>query len=330
MSKNVGKFVVSLDFELMWGVRDVETIQTYGEHIKGVHVALPKILDYFKKYDIHGTFATVGFLFFETRQELLNNLPTSIPQYRQTNLSPYGKYIEEHVGADSVSDPWHFAPGLIQQIKDTASQEIGTHTFSHFYCLEEGQTLDDFKADIKTALALAGKKGIQMTSIVFPRNQVNKQYLAECFSMGFTNYRSSEDSWIYASRSMNGESLVRRFFRLVDAYINISGHHCYSDGFMQKDALINIPSSRFLRPYSAKLRHLENLRLQRIKTSMTHAAKNGLLYHLWWHPHNFGINHDKNFAFLEKILQHYTYLNKQYSFKSCTMSEYANELLSKK
>ena len=39
-----GKFIISLDFELMWGVRDLVTIDTYGQHVAGVHEAMPKML----------------------------------------------------------------------------------------------------------------------------------------------------------------------------------------------------------------------------------------------------------------------------------------------
>ena len=90
---------------------------------------------------------------------------------------------------------------------------------------------------------------------------------------------------------------------------------------------VNIPSSRFLRPYYSKLQFLDWLRLRRIKKSMTHAAKNNLMYHLWWHPHNFGINQLENFSFLEEILVHYRYLNEKYSFTSCTMTELAKEII---
>jgi hypothetical protein len=93
---------------------------------------------------------------------------------------------------------------------------------------------------------------------------------------------------------------------------------------------INIPSSRFLRPYDRKLEFIDWLRLRRIKKSMTHAAENNLMFHLWWHPHNFGINQLENFAFLEEILVHYRYLHEKYAFESYTMTELANELIGKK
>ena len=43
---------------------------------------------------------------------------------------------------------------------------------------------------------------------------------------------------------------------------------------------------------------------------MTYAARNNLTYHLWWHPHNFGVHQNENFSFLEEILSHYDKLNK--------------------
>jgi hypothetical protein len=60
---------------------------------------------------------------------------------------------------------------------------------------------------------------------------------------------------------------------------------------------------------------------------MTHAAQHNLTYHLWWHPHNFGVNQDENFAFLEKILEHYVVLRNKYNFQSVTMTNLAKQLL---
>ena len=112
----------------------------------------------------------------------------------------------------------------------------------------------------------------------------------------------------------------------MDSYINITGYHCYEYEKFSELPLFNIPSSRFLRPYSPKFALLEGLRLLRIKNAMTYAAKNNLLFHLWWHPHNFGINCNENIIFLEKILIHYEFLNKKYQFQSVTMDELSQNL----
>ena len=56
---------------------------------------------------------------------------------------------------------------------------------------------------------------------------------------------------------------------------------------------------------------------------MTLAAQKKHLYHLWWHPHNFGVNIPENMANLTVILDHYAYLNKTYGFRNSTMKEAA-------
>jgi peptidoglycan/xylan/chitin deacetylase (PgdA/CDA1 family) len=322
-----GKFVISLDFELMWGVRDLVTIREYGNHLRGVHTALPKMLEMFTRYQINATFATVGFLFFETKQELLANLPAIQPGYTNTIRSPYGDYLNQ-VGESYATDPYHFGHHLVKAILDTPGQEMATHTFSHYYCMEAGQTPDEFREDLSKAISVAAKYGVVIKSIVFPRNQYDQAYLDICAAQGLSCVRGNEGSWVYAPRPFEQESLPRRAVRLLDAYLNLTGHHCHSDEAMRVSNPINIPASRFLRQYKPRLKLLEGLRLRRILSAMTYAAKYNKTFHLWWHPHNFGIYQEENMRFLEKILLHYQHLQQQYGFTNYTMGELANTLKS--
>ena len=70
------------------------------------------------------------------------------------------------------------------------------------------------------------------------------------------------------------------------------------------------------------LRFLEPLRLRRIKKEMLHAAKHHELYHLWWHPHNFGANIEQNFMFLEEVLKSYKRCHDDYGMQAMTMSDF--------
>jgi len=322
--KRNGKFIISLDFELFWGVRDKRNIEDYKSNILGVQQVIPKLLNIFDQYNIKATFATVGFLFCETKDELLTNIPIVKPLYKNQNLSPYNGYFD-NIGADYHFDKFHFAPNLIKEIRKY-NQEIATHTFSHYYCLEEGQTIEAFKSDIETAMQVAKKYAIHLQSLVFPRNQFNDEYLNVCADLGIICYRGNEESWIYRARNDENETKLRRAFRLIDSYFNISGHNCYPDEYLKMKYPINIPASRFLRPFSKKLKIFDILRINRIKSDMTYAAKNNLTYHLWWHPHNFGANQYENFYILEKILKHYKFLNNKYGFQSYAMGELAMKL----
>jgi peptidoglycan/xylan/chitin deacetylase (PgdA/CDA1 family) len=321
-----GTFIISLDFELYWGVRDTRGLESYSNSILGVREAIPAMLDLFDKYDIKATFATVGFLFCSEKEELVKSIPAEIPQYSNPILSPYGNYLNK-VGKDESEDPFHFGASLIKMIMDRNKHEIATHTFSHYYCLEEGQTTKQFREDIIAAGKVARLLGINNKSIVFPRNQYNDEYLKVCLGEGLIVFRGNEQSWIYEPRNRKSESQLRRIFRLLDSYVNISGLHIHTPESV--NGLCNIPSSRFLRPYNPKFRKLDVLKLNRIKKQMSAAAKQKKIFHLWWHPHNFGSHLNENLSFLEKVLKHYKLLNQSKKFISMTMQETASGFLKK-
>ncbi|WP_133273798.1 polysaccharide deacetylase family protein [Hymenobacter radiodurans] len=323
-SKEPGRFVISLDFEINWGVRDQQTLAQYGANLRGVRQVVPALLSLFEEYSLRVTWATVGLLFFENKKTLLENLPTVRPQYADSNLSPY--LALDEVGDDETTDPYHFGSSLIAQIRQTPGQEMATHTFCHYYCLERGQTAEEFRADLEAAIQVARAQGMEMRSLVFPRNQANPAYLPICAELGITSYRGNEASWIYKERTEEEQSYYKRGARLLDAYLNVSGHNCYALADIAKSYPYNIPASRFLRPWSARLEALEQLRLNRILNDMTHAAQQGLVFHLWWHPHNFGVNLSQNMAVLRRIADHYQALHTAYGFESQTMADVA-ELL---
>src|SRR5262245_13071649 len=58
-----GALVISLDFELHWGVRDKRPVDgSYRENLLGAREAIPRMLDLFEEFGIAATWATVGFL----------------------------------------------------------------------------------------------------------------------------------------------------------------------------------------------------------------------------------------------------------------------------
>jgi hypothetical protein len=314
-----GQFVLSLDFELHWGVHDSMSLSAYEPNLLGAREVIPKLLAHFRKFDVACTWATVGFLFFDSKEELRRGLPDILPRYENRQHSSY-EWIER-IGNSEAEDPLHFGRSLIAKIRDCPRQEIATQTFSHYYCLEAGQSVESFKADLAAARRAAGALGIDLASIVFPRNQFNAEYLGACREAGLTSFRGNEDNWIY--RGERHEGFLKRAVRLADAYVNLVGPHIFSPS-EALPGLWNIPASQFLRPISlGLLGRFEGLRLNRIKTAMTAAAAADKAFHLWWHPHNFGVNQTENLAFLEAILVHFKQLRARYGMRSMSMQELA-------
>jgi peptidoglycan/xylan/chitin deacetylase (PgdA/CDA1 family) len=313
--------VISLDFELMWGVFDKRGISDYGENVRGVHQVIPRMLDLFIKYDIHVTWAVVGLLFHNNFEELKGEVPRVIPSYDDNRFSAYS-HFSEIKQQDYL--PYYSGLELIKKIKNVSGQEIGTHTYSHYYCLEEGQNLIAFIEDIKKAITIAGKHDLEINSIVFPRNQYNNEYLKICYEHGIKAFRGNEENFSQKPSSEKDLTLLMRFSRLIDTYINIFGQKVIYKFQMTQSGMVNVPASFFFRPYGKFGQILESLKIRRYKRAMLSAAKSNGVIHFWWHPHNFGINQEKNLAQLEMILKYYKFLNREFGMVSLNMNEVAD------
>ena len=152
-----GVLVISIDFELYWGIRDIAPLALYENTLRAARRILPELLGLFSEFSIHATWAYVGFLSFETKQELVASLPKLRPSYRIREYCPYA-YVDQ-IGETEAEDPFHFAPSLIRTVQSYPNQEIGTHTLSHYYCLEDGQNVDTFRSDLNAAIGAARKLG---------------------------------------------------------------------------------------------------------------------------------------------------------------------------
>lgn len=313
-----GIFAISLDFELYWGVHDSRPRYSYRDNILGSRQAIPAILTLFDQYEVHATWACVGLCFFESRRQLMQALPDRRPAYLDPMLSTYS-YLNE-AGATEAEDPLHFGAGLIHQMISTPGQEIGSHTFSHYYCLEPGQDVEDFRADLIAARLAAERFGVELRSLVFPRNQTNEAYLRVCRELGIIAYRGSPG--FYRPQSKDQPSGLWRALRLADNYLPLSDRS-RQIGPTVPGLPVNVPASCFLRPYAPAWAPLDSLRLRRICAEMEKSAIEGRLYHVWWHPHNFGMHLHENLSFLERILKRYADLRCEHGMLTLNMGEIA-------
>lgn len=325
---NKGTLVISLDYELMWGMFDVVSKDGYGRtNVANVPEAIERMVALFQKYGVHATFATVGMLMYKDKDELIADFPKDRPSYNKTTCSAYNGTIDSIQKDEEIQ---FFQPEVVQELKATEGIEIGTHTYCHYYCWEGGQTVEQFDADIRKACEVASRNGIELKSIIFPRNQVSPEHLKICAKYGITSYRGNAVKYFNEPQS-KFEAYKNKICRLLDAYINIGGMSSvpYSEIDTEEEPK-NLRASRMLRPYISKLAFLDGLRLRRMKTEMLHAARKGEMYHIWWHPHNFGANMDKNLAFLEELLKCYKECKEKYNMQSCTMTELAEQLFNNK
>lgn len=310
------KLIVSLDFELFWGVQDSHAKESYQENILGGRKAIPELLKLFEKYSIHATWATVGFLFAQDAKEAKKYFPKEElkPTYTVLERTSYRCFAGD--ASVEAERERFYAPEMIELIARTRGQEIGSHTFSHYYCREEGQTVEQFEADMLAAKKIAEDKGYDLTSVVLPRNQCEPEYTKVLQKLGFTAYRDEENDWIHEKVKIRP---LMRLLRLADVYLPLTGQGGYIP--KNENGIWNLVGSRMYKPYFKKLAFVEKLKIHRIKKQMLHAAKKGLTFHFWWHPHNVGTRTELHLKQLEEVFCYYDKLRKKYGMESVNMRE---------
>lgn len=180
-----------------------------------------------------------------------------------------------------------------------------------------------FDADIAAAVAIAKRRGVTLKSFVFPRNQYSDGHLGVLGRNGFKVFvlRGNERAWAYRATAGAGQSKTRRALRLADHYLNVTGQHVH--GRLDRAGLVETPASRFLRSYSRSLAALDRLRLHRITSALAAAAAAGRSFHLWWHPHNFGVNIEQKVEFLTHILAQFAKHKDRHRMVSANRGDFA-------
>ncbi|HTL10195.1 MAG TPA: hypothetical protein VL307_18095, partial [Chitinophagaceae bacterium] len=254
--------------------------------------------------------------------------PAITPHYTLPQYSPY-QWVKKH-GIPEAYKSSHFAPATVRKIQDAAGQELATHTFSHFYCLELQDHPLAFEADLQAAKLAAHHFNNVPRSMVFPRNQYNSQYLKRCYEQGITAVRTNPSATFWRPVTNKGAGIFRKLIRTADAYVQVSrqrSSYPLSEIVCKPGEPLQLKASRFLRPWNTKYPFVHHWLLQRICREMKIAAALGECYHLWWHPENFGDHPKENMAGLRVLLEQYKQCANRYGMQSWNMAEYASNLL---
>ena len=104
--RRAGALVLSLDFELAWGVRGRGA--GYDARLRGARAAIPRLLSLFEDRGVAATWATVGFLFADSREELAAASPPASerPRYEEPALDPYGQHIHPALPTQHALEMW--------------------------------------------------------------------------------------------------------------------------------------------------------------------------------------------------------------------------------
>ncbi len=300
--------VLSLDFELRWGVLDRvgDDLSVYRSNLEGVPEAIRLTLDAFDDYDARATWALVGAVACHGWDEWGDRCP-EWPHYERSAMrwsdSFRGGPADEHL---------YFAPSLVEEIA-ARGHEMGSHSFMHLYLQEPGVTRADLGRDCDAMNALfADRWGLSPSSFVFPRNQ--KAHVDILEEAGIEAWRSNPSSWYWdTSRPTNP---ITRGLRAADAFLPWPNRRVSHTETSQRASHL----VRFGLADSAWNLHLR--RLLRDAAGMD----DGEALHLWWHPHNLGAAPARSGARLRQLLAGLTGLPSAPRLVSMGMAESARSL----
>lgn len=283
-----GALVISLDTELGWGFHGFENPPHLSSDGAQERANVSALLDLFEEYDTPVTWALVGHLFLDSCDGEHAELPA--PTYADVDDNWYAT----DPGSTTAAAPLRYAPDIVAAIADAAvDHEFATHTFSHVLCGRDGCSRAVVREELRRCRELTETIDEDLSTLVFPRNEV--EYLDTVADAGIEVFRgqSAEDARRLAPRFGRHRAYLRYIFRRPAAVVEPT----------QTDSgLWNLPGSQYL-PYNTFPRVHERFpthpRVVRARKSLRNAKREGKVFHLWSHPHNFD---DRMLRDLEAIL----------------------------
>lgn len=292
-----GVFTLSLDFELVWGSRDlVDDLRPLLDASKVIRrEVFPELLQTLTDLGIIATWATVGHLFLgkaEAQHGCLH--PDLVPPQHRWLKAPWLYGVPE---GPEAANPEFYARSLVLQLRD-AQQEIGCHSFSHPIFGDPGCSCRTAESEIAHAVAAASELGITMRSFVYPRNSAG---FADVLARnGFTCWRGPEPVW-YNRRRL--PSPVKRAAHFAD----VARASCPPTVLPYRDhhGLWCIPASGSYLPYHGLRRAIPiSRRVERGIAGIDRAVADRRVNHFWLHPLNLADEPASMLAGLRRILTH--------------------------
>lgn len=218
---------------------------------------------------------------------------------------------------------------LLATILARPNQAIGTQTVA---CYDgEQPRAAQLDRELGTAIAIAAQRGVQIESLVFPRSLCRAEYLPVLKRHGINSYRGRRRGWAHADSGLRMTAALRRGLCLADNFSLLIPDAATSMARLAEQAhghALDIPASRYVRPFEPRLRKLDPLRVHRMQSEMITAAEAGWVYHLWLRPQQLDEHLYENAEVLDNLLRNARALAGRVNFRSLTMAELARELLS--
>jgi peptidoglycan/xylan/chitin deacetylase (PgdA/CDA1 family) len=274
-----GAFVLSLDFELIWGTLDVRgpdgfraACEREREEVFGA------LLGLLEEFEVPATWCTVGHIMLGSCAPRNGRKHPEI--VRPAHAWAHGDWFDRDPCTDEARAPIFYGRSLVERLQAArVPQEIGCHSFSHVIFGDPGCSRETAESEVRACVATAAELGITLRSFAFPRNRVG--HLDVLREHGFTCFRGREPTW-HEGGGASGR--VNRLGHLADV---IAARRPPVVLPRRVDGLVDVPGSMMFFPMHGARRHIPvSRRVHRALKGVAAAAEQRRIMHLWFHPTN--------------------------------------------
>lgn len=309
-------FVLSIDTELAWGTRGDAFYRTDYERTRDV---IGRLLALLARYEIPATWAVVGHLFLDScARDAKGVLHPEI--VRPEGWTGKNDWFLMDPGTSRLHDPIWYGDDVIDLIKSCAyPQEIGSHSFSHFYA--DACSRESFASDTAEAVRVSREAEVAPVAYVFPQNRVN--HLDVLREQGFTCYRGSDENWY---RRL--PKLLKKVAHMVDDYFIPTAPAVQP---RLESGLVNIPGSWFYGHARGWAKYLPvRMRVAKVKAGLRAAMNEKGVFHLWFHPFNLASDPEGLLQGLEDIFKYVQELRVAGKLETSSMGQLAARVKAEK
>ena len=287
-----GLFVLSLDFELIWGTLDICGPEGFGRQCDVERsVVVDRLLASLAARRLPATWFVVGHLLLDRCAPIDGVKHPEIVRPRHA-WAP-GDWFAHDPGSTETAAPRFYGRALVEKILSCGTpQEIGAHSFSHVIFGDPGCSRETAESELRACVEAARSLGVTLQSFAFPRNEVGHLDLLP--RHGFTSYRGPDPIW-YAGWPRG----ARRAAHLWDVARAATPPVVQP---VRVGDLWNIPGSMVYLPRHGVRRFIPVSRRVKRALAGLERARGGGIFHLWMHPTNLVDDLEGMFEGLDAIL----------------------------
>lgn len=289
-----GTFVLSIDTELLWGSFDHVPPAEFARRYPDERGVIREVLALLEKHQVAATWAVVGHLFLaECQRGADGRAHPGMPRPGYAWFA--GDWYRADPCADRASEPLWYGDDIVDAIVAApAGHEVGCHGFSHAVFGDPGFDAAAAAAEIDECRRLAGLRGLDLRSFVFPRNR--EGHHAVLADRGFVAIRGADPTW---RNRLPGR--LGRLAALVDQVLAIAPP--VSTPRQVRPGLWDIPGSMLLMERTGLRRLVPvSARVRKARRGLRRAVREEAVFHLWFHPFNLAPDRRAMLGALDRIL----------------------------